>query len=341
MLPQSAPCEQDLCHILSYTPLQGGRQGAGAFARKHMLSSATLEMLADMRGQFATMLADIGFVRAPPRGVRASAARDRPGSHADNKNRGAWVDDRKASWNQHTGKAAVVCAAFLLAGCLQVVFTLRMVHQDHRFVVEYRRAQLLFDRPSAVACCSSSMRFTLSLHKPTPLSLFAALSPLQQCMSHSQTCRSFSFAGGHFRNTLTALAVACLIWLQVKAVLCAALYPNAAVMDEAAGKGARPAWNDGVGEVFVHPSSIAHPLETQQFARPYLVYLEKARATCFWSHDCPLPMGHTTYCCNTIMSPMVIPGPRYWPEDPDAWAGGWLSCLLDTPKMRQTCFARM
>ena len=46
-------------------------------------------------------------------------------------------------------------------------------------------------------------------------------------------------------------------------------------MDEAAGKGARPAWNDGVGEVHVHPSSLVHPLEAQQFARPYLVYLEK------------------------------------------------------------------
>jgi hypothetical protein len=64
---------------------------------------------------------------------------------------------------------------------------------------------------------------------------------------------------------------------QVKAVLCAALYPNAAVMDEAAGRSARPAWNDGVAEVHVHPSSIVHGLEAQAFARPYLVYLEKAR----------------------------------------------------------------
>ena len=81
--------------------MQGGRQGSAAFARKHVLSSATLEMLADMRGQFATMLADIGFVKAPPRG-----ARDRSGSKTNK--RGAWVDDRKASWNQHAGKAAVV-----------------------------------------------------------------------------------------------------------------------------------------------------------------------------------------------------------------------------------------
>ena len=57
-----------------------------------------------MRGQFAAMLADIGFVRAPPRGARAGA-RDRQGSQ---NRRGAWVDDRKASWNQHAGKAAVV-----------------------------------------------------------------------------------------------------------------------------------------------------------------------------------------------------------------------------------------
>lgn len=63
--------------------------------------------------------------------------------------------------------------------------------------------------------------------------------------------------------------------LQVKAALCAALYPNAAVKDESAGKAARPAWNDGVADVYIHPSSINHPLEAQQFLRPYLVYLEK------------------------------------------------------------------
>ena len=66
--------------------------------------------------------------------------------------------------------------------------------------------------------------------------------------------------------------------LQVKAALCAALYPNAAVKDESAGRAARPAWNDGVADVYIHPSSINQPLEAQQFLRPYLVYLEKARA---------------------------------------------------------------
>ncbi len=72
--------------------------------------------------------------------------------------------------------------------------------------------------------------------------------------------------------------------LQVKAALCAALYPNVAVKDEYAGRAARPTWNDGVADVYIHPSSINHPLEAQQFLRPYLVYLEKARAhflTCY------------------------------------------------------------
>lgn len=63
--------------------------------------------------------------------------------------------------------------------------------------------------------------------------------------------------------------------MQVKAALCAALYPNAVVKDESAGKSARLAWNDGVADVYIHPSSINHPLEAQQFLRPYLVYLEK------------------------------------------------------------------
>ena len=79
--------------------VQGGRQAAASFTRKHMLSGQTLEMLGDMRGQFASMLADIGFVRAPGRG----GARGPKGS-------AAWVDDRKAAWNQHSAQPAVVCA---------------------------------------------------------------------------------------------------------------------------------------------------------------------------------------------------------------------------------------
>ncbi len=72
----------------------------------------------------------------------------------------------------------------------------------------------------------------------------------------------------------------------MKAVLCAALYPNAAVMDEAAGRSARPAWNDGTADVHIHPSSINHPLEAHQFLRPYLVYLEKVSSPVTSSVDC-------------------------------------------------------
>jgi len=77
--------------------MQGGRQAAASFTRKHMLSGQTLEMLADMRMQFASMLADIGFVRNPSKG-----------QHRGARGSAAWVDDRKAAWNQHSAKPAVV-----------------------------------------------------------------------------------------------------------------------------------------------------------------------------------------------------------------------------------------
>lgn len=53
------------------------------------------------------------------------------------------------------------------------------------------------------------------------------------------------------------------------------LLPCPGLLARAAGK--RPGWHDGTGEVALHPSSICHPLETQQFQRPYLTYLEKVR----------------------------------------------------------------
>lgn len=87
--------------------MQGGRQTAGSFTRKHMLSRATLEMLADMRMQFASMLGDIGFVRAPGRW----------GSRGGPRGSAAWVDDRKAAWNQHSAQPAVVSALFSVLHC--------------------------------------------------------------------------------------------------------------------------------------------------------------------------------------------------------------------------------
>lgn len=42
-----------------------------------------------------------------------------------------------------------------------------------------------------------------------------------------------------------------------------------------AATGKRPGWHDGIGEVAIHPSSICHMLELQQYQRPYVMYLEK------------------------------------------------------------------
>lgn len=53
------------------------------------------------------------------------------------------------------------------------------------------------------------------------------------------------------------------------------MHPNICVMDQAASSSSRPGWNDGGGEVHVHPSSLCHPLEADKFLRPYLMYSEK------------------------------------------------------------------
>lgn len=65
------------------------------------LSEPTLEMLADMRGQFARMLADAGLV--PPEAAAGS------GGGGD-----GW-DDAAASWNRHADSPAVVRQHFIEA----------------------------------------------------------------------------------------------------------------------------------------------------------------------------------------------------------------------------------
>ena len=69
-------------------------------------------------------------------------------------------------------------------------------------------------------------------------------------------------------------------YLQVKAALTGALFPNVAVMSEDSKTG-RPGWNDGVAEVALHPASLLHPLDAPRFGRPFLVYLEKASPLLF------------------------------------------------------------
>ncbi|KAK9819858.1 hypothetical protein WJX72_003380 [[Myrmecia] bisecta] len=144
---------------------QAGRQAARSFARQHGMSEQTLDMLADMRGQFASMLGDIKFLAAPPGTSRSTPA--------------AWIDDLQQPFNRYAKRPAVI-----------------------------------------------------------------------------------------------------------KGVLCAALYPNVAVMDDKQGPGSRPAWHDGAGEVSIHPASSLHPLQADKFLRPFLVFLEKVRTSKVFLRDC-------------------------------------------------------
>ena len=64
---------------------------------------------------------------------------------------------------------------------------------------------------------------------------------------------------------------------QIMAALCGAMQPNVCVMDDPASASARPLWNDGSGEVYLHPSSSLHPLTASKLLTPYLIYSEKVR----------------------------------------------------------------
>ena len=73
--------------------MQGGQKAAASAARSACLSLQALETVAEMRGQFASMIADSGFVQAPQ-----SHGLKHP----------AWIDDPRAAWNVNAGRAAVV-----------------------------------------------------------------------------------------------------------------------------------------------------------------------------------------------------------------------------------------
>ena len=86
----------------------GGKAAAATHARSLCLSTQALEMLRDMRGQFATMLADAGLVR--PLGPRAQGGRRGGGSDA-----AAWYDEPAHPANAHARRPAVVKAALAAA----------------------------------------------------------------------------------------------------------------------------------------------------------------------------------------------------------------------------------
>jgi ATP-dependent RNA helicase DHX29 len=74
-------------HLVMLAAYQGWvaaykKSGAGAardFARRNFLSFQTLQMLGDMRGQFAAMMAEIGFLDAPA-GAKRSGNNGNKGS---------------------------------------------------------------------------------------------------------------------------------------------------------------------------------------------------------------------------------------------------------------------
>jgi len=95
---------------------QGGFKSAAEFARKHCLSVQTLDMLRDMRAQFANMVEDIGF-SAP--GGRGGSRTPNFGTPHDQQRRGsgavAWFDDPTHPVNQHASHPAVVKAVLFAA----------------------------------------------------------------------------------------------------------------------------------------------------------------------------------------------------------------------------------
>ena len=95
------------------------RRGADAgrrHAAKHGLCADTLRQIAEMRGQYAALLADIGFLEPAARGVDGGEANESAG-----RRRGAystargWADDPNAAWNSDARRAPVL-KAVLAAG---------------------------------------------------------------------------------------------------------------------------------------------------------------------------------------------------------------------------------
>jgi len=72
------------------------------------VSQATLEMVADMRWQFASMLADARFV-LPPRGYSGAGSRDK-----------SWTDDSRQPWNKQAHQPSMVSALHFELQCSNV-----------------------------------------------------------------------------------------------------------------------------------------------------------------------------------------------------------------------------
>ena len=90
---------------------RAARAAGAAVASRLALSQQCLDTLRDMRGQFATMLADAGFV--DPRSSTTSGGGSASGGFAAAAS--VWADDHAAPWNRHAREACVVKAALTAA----------------------------------------------------------------------------------------------------------------------------------------------------------------------------------------------------------------------------------
>lgn len=94
------------------------------------------------------------------------------------------------------------------------------------------------------------------------------------------------------------------LW-QIKAILCAALWPNFAVIDDSPGKLAKPEWHEAGSSVSLHPSSVNSVHNAQQFSRPYLVYLEKVQPEASASaRRMPCQKARLHFTCHLVQQEM-------------------------------------
>lgn len=95
---------------------EGGPRKAAAVASQHFLHTQTLEALSEMRGQFASMLADVRFLQ-PPKGESSGGGGRGGGSSR-------WLDDSSRPWNRYSGQAAVVSVCVWVAHAAENVYML-------------------------------------------------------------------------------------------------------------------------------------------------------------------------------------------------------------------------
>jgi ATP-dependent RNA helicase DHX29 len=95
---------------------RGGVGAGGKFARRHSLSEQVLETLEEMRGQFAAMLADIGFLtRRSMGGHQTGVTRPRKSTTARSVDGHSWYDSSSLPANRYATHPAVLKAALLAA----------------------------------------------------------------------------------------------------------------------------------------------------------------------------------------------------------------------------------